>query len=178
MKNLLVIVLLISAFAVQAADKPAVEKPGKPKLKDKPKIEETRELLAEHETIAKLSKIEARKCMGLTSMCPDNCGHSGDFASFDIVTYIRYKKPGEYGDDKSKNYMFQVEDNKKNLKISKELAETVRALQPGDQVILNWRHDYVTRIEGGGSSKFPDRPITKLQKITQEEADKLTKEAK
>jgi len=40
------------------------------------------------------------------------------------------------------------------------------ALQAGDYVLLSWNHDYVTR--GGCSS--PERPITELTKITEQEA--------
>jgi hypothetical protein len=43
-------------------------------------------------------------------------------------------------------------------------------LKPGDYVLLDWQHDYVT-IDG---SSGPERVLNKLQKITREEADKLT----
>ena len=179
--SLIFLTSLILSIRLLASESPGVAKPAekaaeKP-VKEKPTVEETRELLAEHETIAKLSKVEFRKCMGRTSLCPDQCGHSGNFATFDITTYLSYKKPGQYGDEKTKSYLFQIDDNLKNPKLTKEMAEAVNALQPGDTVLLSWRHDYVTRKEGGGSSKFPDRPLTKLQKITPEEAEQLAKKA-
>ena len=135
--------------------------------------EDQRELLSDHQTVAKLEGVKMRKCMGRTSLCPDRCGHSGNFASFQIVGYLSYKKPGKYGDEQAKTYLFQVDDNNGNPKIDKELAATVSALKEGDTVLLNWRHDYVTR-EG---SKFPERIVYKLQRITAEEGDKLLKDA-
>lgn len=142
---------------------------------DEPK--DKRELLSLHETVAKFAGTREHTCRGLTSLCPDRCGHSGDMASFDIVGYVRYEKPGKYGDPKATNFMFLVQDNNKNPKVPKELAEQVAALKDGDLVRLTWRHEYVTRKEGGGSSSFPERPVTLLKKITQEEADKLLKDA-
>ena len=168
--SLATITLLLLTPPAPAADNPPAEKPIELL---KPKVEETRELLADHQTIAKLKEVKFRRCMGLTSLCPDRCGQSGNFADFDIVTYLKYTKLGEYGDPKTTNFMIQIDDNMKNMKVSKELAETARALKPGDTVLLSWRHDYVTRKEEGGESKFPDRPVTKLEKITKEEAEKL-----
>lgn len=138
---------------------------------DKPN--EKRQLLSTHETVARLKGIAYQQCRGLTAACPDNCGQSGDYATFEIATYVSYKKLGQYGDPKAATYTFQVEDNHKNLKVPAEMAKAVRDLTSGDYVLLNWRHDYVTRTEGGGSSSFPERPITKLAAITADEAKRL-----
>jgi hypothetical protein len=166
--------LTVSAFALSSglayarirmpATAPA-EQPAPPK--------ETRKLLSDHQTVAKLTDLSFRKCRGLTTMCPDNCGHSGTFANFEILTYLVYDKAGEYGDPKATTYMFQVEDNHKKSKLPKDMAEKVAALKAGDYVLLSWHHDYVTSQDGGS---FPDRPLTKLEKITQEQAEKLIKE--
>jgi hypothetical protein len=132
-----------------------------------------RQVLAENQTIAKLKGIAYQRCNGMTSLCPDNCGNSGDFATFEIVAYVKYNKLGEYGDDQAKTYSFQVNDNHKVLKITKEYSDAVRALKPGDYVLLNWNHEYVTREEDGTSASGPERPLTKVQTISKEEADKL-----
>jgi hypothetical protein len=143
-----------------------------------PKDKETRELLSDHQTVARLKGVAYRQCRGRTALCPDQCGHSGDFATFEVIAYRAYKKAGEYGDPKGKEFTFQVEDNLKNLKVAKALAEQVRGMKEGDYCLLDWRHDYVSRTEpGGGVSKFPERPIVKLEKITREQADKAAKEA-
>ena len=162
--SLFVLMLAGSALAAPPASQPAA------------KAKEKRELLAEQDTVAKFTGIAYQQCRGMTAQCPDNCGQSGDFASFDIVSYLAYRKPGQYGDPKTATYTFQVEDNRKNLKVPKELAAGVRGLKPGDYVLLSWRHDYVTRFEdGGGSASSPERPVTKLQKISKDEADRLMK---
>lgn len=129
-----------------------------------------RELLSKHETVAQFQGITFQRCMFRTSLCPDRCGHSGNLASFRILKYLAYEKPGQYGDARQTRYLFMVEDSQKNAKITKELKEIVDGLKPGDYVRLNWQHDYVTR----SGSKFPDRVVQKLEKLTQEEADKLT----
>jgi hypothetical protein len=157
--------------AVLAAD----TKPAETKAAENPN--ETRKVLSTHKTVAKLKGIAYQQCRGMTSMCPNECGNSGDFATFEVVGYVSYEKTGEYGDPKGTSYSFQVNDNHKNLKVSKELAESVRGLKNGDTVLLDWRHDYVTRKEGGGSSSFPDRVVTKLEKVTPEQGEAKLKEA-
>jgi hypothetical protein len=164
---LTILLLNIFAWAETPASQPASSPAATPN--------EKRELLAEQDTVAKFTGIAYQQCRGMTAQCPDNCGQSGDFASFAIVSYLTYRKPGQYGDPKATTYTFQVEDNHRNLKVPKELAAGVRGLKPGDYVLLSWRHDYVTRFEGGGSASFPERPITKLQKISKGEADRLLK---
>jgi hypothetical protein len=133
-----------------------------------------RELLAEHHTVAQFTGVAFQKCRGLTSLCPDKCGSSGDFASFKILGYVLYKKTGEYGDPMQESFMFQVEDNMKNAKVTPELRAAVTALKKDDYVLLSWNHDYVTN--NGGSS--PERPVTKVSKITKEEAEKLLQSKK
>ncbi len=130
----------------------AVEKKLKP--------QEQRELLSAHDTKARFSGLKNHTCMGRTSMCPDNCGHSGKLATFEIIEYIKYEKPGEYGDPKQENIKILIEDNKENIKIPAEIRAAILALKPGDTVHLKWNHDYVTR----GGSKSPERVITLLDK--------------
>jgi len=131
--------------------------------------EQKRELLAEHATVAKYDGLKYQQCRGMTARCPDQCGGSGNFASFTILGYLAYNKPGKYGDPKQARYTFQVDDNMKNLKVSAEIRDAVKALKPGDHVLLSWRHDYVTKNGSSG----PERPITKLEKTTDERARKL-----
>jgi hypothetical protein len=139
---------------------------------------ETRQLLARHQTVAQFTGIAYQTCRGLTALCPNDCGQSGDFASFDVAAYLAYEKPGQYGDEKQKTFTFQVQDNKKNPKIPAELAQQVGKLKAGDWVLLDWRHDYVTRTEaGGGKASFPERPVTKVEPITAEKAAELIAKA-
>ncbi len=132
-------------------------------------VKDKTEMLAKHHTVAQFTGITPHRCMGRTSLCPDKCGSSGDMASFDIVKYLAYEKPGKYGDAQAKKYQFLVQDNLGNLKVSAETKVAVDALKPGDYVVLDWQHNYVTK----NRSSFPERVITQLKKVTKEEADKL-----
>jgi len=122
---------------------------------------ETRELLSAHETEATFVGIKDHKCMGRTSACPDQCGHSGKLAVFKITKYLKYEKPGEYGDPKQETFQVLIEDNMKNAKVSAAIREAIMALKPGDAVRLDWNHDYVSR-EG---SKSPERPIVAISPL-------------
>jgi hypothetical protein len=122
-----------------------------------------RELLSEHETIAKFEGLQTRVCRGRTSACPNRCEHSGKMATFKIVKYTKYSKPGKYGDPKRDVFSVLLS----SIKNQPEMIKTIEGLTAGDKVILNWRHDYVTR----GRSKSPERPITKLEKITGDAED-------
>ncbi len=162
--------ILFVASRVLAADN------GKPDAGQKPAPGEKRELLSEHKTVARLVSVQDRTCRGRTALCPDRCGHSGSFANFEIVAYLDYQKPGQYGDPKAANFMFQIEDNHKKPRIAAELAKKIADLKPGDYVLLDWRHDYVTKTEpGGGSTSSPERPVTKLERITKEVAENAAK---
>ncbi|MBT8043994.1 MAG: hypothetical protein KJO79_03505 [Verrucomicrobiae bacterium] len=122
--------------------------------------EAKREMLSLHETIAEYQGLHYHLCRGRTTACPEKCGDSGEFATFKIVKYLNYKKPGEYGDPKQASYRIQVSDFNKNP-ISGKYTKQVTQLKKGDRVLLSWRHDYVTTK---GGSKFPDRVVSKLQK--------------
>lgn len=135
-----------------------------------PPKEGERQTLSKHSTVAQLEGIAYQRCMGRTSLCPDQCGNSGDFATFRVLKYLGYEKLGEYGDPKQTEFVFQVADNHNKLKVSAEVKSKLATLSKGDYVRLNWVHDYATK--NGTSS--PERIVTKLEKITREEADKLT----
>lgn len=129
----------------------------------------TVETLSRHETVAEFRGTSDHRCMGLTSRCPDACGHSGTLATFRIVHYVNHEKLGEFGDPKSDEFAFLVEDNKKNPKVTEVIRQTISALLPGDNVLLSWNHDYVTR--NGNSA--PERPVIRLEKIASDESRTL-----
>ena len=131
-----------------------------------------RALLSSHDTVARFSGLKEHKCMGMTSLCPDRCGESGTLATFEIVKYMAYEKPGEYGDPKQEQFMVLIEDNRKNLKVPAAIRDAIAALKPGDLVRLQWNHDYVTQ----DGSKFPERPILKVAPLTKEQAAELGRE--
>lgn len=121
---------------------------------------EKRELLSSHSTIARFDGLKDHRCMGLTSLCPDECGHSGKLASFKIIKYLAYEKAGEYGDPKQEVFQILIQDNMGNAKVPAYILAKIRALKPGEEIKLDWNHDYVTK-EG---SKSPERVITKIEK--------------
>ena len=133
---------------------------------------EKRELLAEQETVAEFLGLQYQQCRGLTSLCPDQCSSSGNVAKSRIIKYLIYKKPGEYGDPQVPEFVTQVDDNLGKLKLPGEQVKLLRALQKGDFVRLSWRHDYVTK---DGSSS-PERPLTRVHKLSKAEARQLAGE--
>ncbi|MCX6864917.1 MAG: hypothetical protein NTV46_01620 [Verrucomicrobia bacterium] len=153
-----------------AAWRRAVEKKLAPKAVPTPVPDKQRDLLSAHDTVARFTGLKDHRCMGLTTLCPDRCGESGKLATFAIVKYLAYEKPGQYGDPKQEQFMVLIEDNMKNPKVPKAIRDAVLALKPGDLVHLQWNHDYVTR-EG---AKFPERPIKNLSVLTKEQAEKAT----
>jgi hypothetical protein len=122
--------------------------------------QEKRKLLAEHETESIFEGVVYRKCRGLTALCPQKCGDSGEYATFTVVKYTRYKQHGKYG-GKQKTFRVQVSDFHKKPKGNPEILKTVRSLKKGDLVKLCWRHDYVTK----NRVSSPERPIVKLEKL-------------
>jgi hypothetical protein len=150
--------LVISSVAWSTAASDAAENP-----------KEKRELLAKHETLAIFEGVNYRLCMGLTSRCPKECGDSGEFAGFGIKKYLKYEKPGQYGDPEQETFLVQVSDYDKRPKGDPKILETVKSLKKGDYVLLSWHHDYVTK--DGTSS--PERPIVKLEKIGKAKAEEL-----
>jgi hypothetical protein len=139
MKSTLLISLLLLARALAAAPEPAAPDPLN-------KVE----VLARHETIATLKGIAFRQCLGLTSLCPERCGDSGEFATFSINRYLAYTKNGEYGDPKQTEYLVQVSDFTKQPKGDPKVLAWIKSLKVGDTVTLTWEHRYVTH-EGSSS---------------------------
>lgn len=128
---------------------------------------EKREFLSFHDTTAVFRGIREHKCMGLTSLCPDRCGHSGKLASFGILKYEQYEKPGEYGDPKQEEFQFLIEDNMGNRKVPDEIRTATLSLKEGEKVRLKWNHDYVTK----NGASFPERTVVVLEKINTQESD-------
>ena len=74
------------------------------------------------------------------------------------VEYESYEKPGQYGDAQQTVQRFTDLDGAH--------AATVAKLSKGDKVRLEWDHNYVTRSENGGESKYPERVITALEPVS------------
>jgi acetyl esterase/lipase len=119
-----------------------------------------RETLARHETRARFMGIDDHVCRGLTSLCPDRCGHSGSLARFDIIEYVGFESFSEYG-KKQESYSVLIENNMGKVLVSQEIHSAISKLVAGDEVCLDWNHDYVTRNGASG----PERPIVRLEPV-------------
>jgi len=78
----------------------------------------------------------------------------------EIAEYLKYEKPGKYGDAKAKDRRIQISDYPKKPAGDPKLNAIIKDLKEGDRVLLSWDHNYVTRK----GSSAPQRPITKLEK--------------
>ncbi|MGL4982264.1 MAG: hypothetical protein ACRC4W_05360 [Treponemataceae bacterium] len=115
------------------------------------------ELLSTHRTKATYKGLEYRLCRGLTALCPNKCGESGEFAIFEIQEYLDYQKSGEYGDGKQKNFMIHVTDYDKKP-LNNKYSKNIVGLKVDDTVYLDWDHIYVTK----DNSSYPERPLLRL----------------
>ncbi len=119
----------------------------------------TSEVLSTHRTISVLESLAPKLCMGLTSLCPDQCGHSGLMATFAVQQYTEYQKLGEYGDDRSSHFYLLLSDPA----VPEAVRRVAATLTVGQTVRLDWNHIYTSRQEaGGGESKYPERPVLAL----------------
>lgn len=126
-------------------------------LKEEPPRIARRELLTLHDVNAVFDGIIEKKCLGRTALCPDRCGHSQKVVSFTILSYNRYDKHGEYAEEKMDRHLVAYKD------LNKEQRAVADHLKKGDRVRLVWLHEYLTTDNG---SKFPERTVTELKKIS------------
>lgn len=119
------------------------------------------ELLSDHVAEAEFTGIIHRQCMFRTSLCPDKCDHPKDFATFRIIKYLDYRKPGKYGDEKQKKLMIDVNPAHRPMFQDASILKQVAALKPGDKVVLHWSHYYMHK----DSSSFPERPVISIRPL-------------
>ena len=121
----------------------------------------TADVLCVNEVTATFTGIEHHPCRFMTSLCPDRCNHATDYAIFKVDEYSKYEKPGEYGDDKTEQFHWDLKPTADSNKLHPEYLEIVKNLHQGDKVKINWTHFYVH--ENGSS--FPERSVTYFEKI-------------
>jgi hypothetical protein len=88
-------------------------------------------------------------------------------ATFKVLGYINYNKPGQYGDAQQQHFHVKLEGI--GAEKDAEVVATIKSLQPSDKVRLDWKHDYVSTK----SSKSPERPVVNIQKISNEHATEM-----
>lgn len=127
--------------------------------------------LAEHRVIARYKGAPYEVCMGETGACPERCGASGEYATFEVNNYLSYVKHHDrWGDDKQKEFRVQISDFNKVETGDKQINSVIKSLKEGDLVLLEQRHLYGKIAPG---SEGPVRPILLLKKISAEEAKVL-----
>lgn len=119
------------------------------------------DVLCVNEVIAQFVGIEHIPCRFMTALCPDRCGHARDVAKFDVKEYLKYDKPGEYGDDRSEQFFWDLKPDSDSNKLHPEYLEQVKALKPGDKCKIYWTHFYVHDDNGS----HPERSVTYFEKL-------------
>lgn len=120
----------------------------------------SRDVLSSHETRATYTGVEAGMEPMLRIFPPQP---AKQWAVFAITEYISYSKPGQYGDEQTERFAFVAEEQ------SEAVSAALAALTPGQNVLLSWDHEYVTRAETidghETSSSYPERIVTKLEPV-------------
>ena len=92
-------------------------------------------------------------------------------ATFSRQMLSRHKTTATYeGREEGRESMLKVRqifmmERAPGYAIKGDHAATVAKLSKGDKVRLEWDHNYVTRSENGGESKYPERVITLLEPV-------------
>ena len=119
-------------------------------------------------TLATFDGISEHKCLGRTALCPDQCGHSGEMATFTIDKTLAYGRYNEYGDTRTETFQVLIKNNLNDTPlIPQDIYDQIKSLKKGARVLLSWNHNYVT-IEG---SSAPERPINFIYPLTAEQAN-------
>jgi len=130
---------------------------------DLPKVEKYATFL----TLATFEGVLQHRCMGLTTLCPDLCGHSGNLAVFSIDKNLAYGRFHEYGDTRSELFHVLIKNTISDIPlVPQNIYDQITSLKNGDKVLLSWNHNYVT-ING---SSAPQRPINFIYPLTESQA--------
>jgi len=134
-------------------------------------VDETGVIVERNEHLATFDGIAYHQCLGMTSLCPDQCGHSGNMASFYIDKHLASARFNEFGDTRSDRFMVLIDNGFPSPPlVNNEVFSTMHDLKRGDKVLLSWNHLYVTRQIGEVTSQFPERPINFILPLTDSQA--------
>lgn len=148
---------MIVGIAVPFLFQPSARAEQQPQNVTPPSRQE--DILSSHQTKARYDGIHFIPCRFRTALCPDKCGHSKNVAMFTVITYLDYKKTGEYGDEKQMVFSVDVSSPVTQASFADKVRQTISHLKDGAIVRLDWNHIYVT----DKGSSFPERPVTKLE---------------
>ena len=142
---------LIGGLVSRAVENPVAVPPASSDAPEAPLP--SGELLSDHVAEAEFTGIIHRK---------DKCDHPKDFATFRIIKYLDYRKPGKYGDEKQEKLMVDVNPAHKPILQDASVLKQISALKPGDKVVLHWSHYYMHQ----DSSSFPQRPVISIKHLS------------
>lgn len=129
-------------------------------------VTRTAEVLASHDVEASYAGTQERRCMHMTSLCPDRCNHANMWAIFNVDKYLSYSKPGQYGDEEQTTFALQLRPAETKVSHAPGTLDLVSTLAPGDRVRLTWVHEYVSELdERGHGGKYPIRRVTMISKL-------------
>lgn len=131
--------------------------------------EQKNEILAVNEVIATYTGTRHIPCMFRTALCPDRCDHAHDVAVFNVNKYLKYEKPGEYGDDKVTDFFWNLKPAADTNKLHPEYLNIVKNLKQGQQVKIYWTHFYIHDDNGA----YPERCVTHFEIIQNNEFNNL-----
>ncbi|NLA24191.1 MAG: hypothetical protein GX879_04410 [Bacteroidales bacterium] len=105
-----------------------------------------KEFTSIHVFTAKFEGVEFHECMGLTALCPDQCGHSGNMANFKVIDYKDFVVNGEAGTEKLEDYHVLISDYYKN-DLDKDYVPFIKSLNPSDEVEIHLEYVYDTSLD-------------------------------
>lgn len=85
-------------------------------------------------------------CMGLTSLCPDECGSSGEMADFYVKEYKHFIVNGKSGTKKIETYHVLITDYYKT-ELDKPYVADIKRLEKGDLVRIHVEYVYDTTLD-------------------------------
>jgi len=127
-KRILIIIILIGIIATACNTAPK-EDTNTEQNNAKP-------FTSTHVFVAEFEGIEFHTCMGMTALCPDQCGHSGNMAKFKIIEYKELNINGLAGTEKLDTYEVLISDYHKN-DLNKDYVADIKSLQVGDEVTIH-----------------------------------------
>ena len=119
------------------------EKQTKEKMMDKTNEVRKKPFTSTHIFTATFEDIKFHTCMGRTAGCPDQCGSSGNMATFKVKEYKDFIVNGQGGTEKLTKYSVLISDfYKKDLKTA--YVNEIKNLKKGDEVIIHIEYVYNT----------------------------------
>ncbi len=103
----------------------------------------TKPFTSSHVFTAEFEGVHFHTCMGLTSLCPEECGSSGNMATFKVLDYQAFVVNGQGGTEKLDSYHLLISDYYKK-ELDEPYVPFINTLEPGDIVNIHLEYVYDT----------------------------------